>query len=96
MAVERRQLVLGERVGSGGSHVSLDVARRAHAWNDDGRRRVAEAEPERDLRDPVDLDVEVSRDRLHAVPDLALAVTGEVLVPEVAVGERRLGPDGAC
>jgi hypothetical protein len=56
---------------------------------------VAEAEAERDLRQLLDLDVEVSGDRLHAFPDLALARAGEVIIPEVAFRERRLRPDRA-
>ena len=81
--------------GRDGAHVSLYVACRAHARDNDARSGVAEAEAERDLCQPLDLDVEVSGDCLDAFPDLALALAGEVAVPEVAFRERRLGPDGA-
>src|SRR5262245_53416599 len=94
MAAERGQLALLQWAGRGGAHVSLDVARRAHARDDDAHGRVTETEAKRDLRQPVDLDVEISGDRLHALPHLALALAGEVAVPEVALRERRLGPDG--
>src|SRR5262249_42955888 len=67
MAPERRQLIRLELPRGDGLHVSLDVAGRAHPRDDDARRRVAEAEAERDLRQPVDLDVEVTGDRLHAL-----------------------------
>src|SRR5262249_26298410 len=58
MAPERRELIRLELPRRGGAHVSLDVADGAHAWDDDARCRVTEAEAERDLRQPVDLDVE--------------------------------------
>src|SRR5262249_10240134 len=86
MAAERRQLVWLEWPRRGGADVSLDVVGRAHARNDNARCRVAEAEAERDLRQPIDLDVEVAGDRLHTLPHLTLALACEVPVAEVALG----------
>jgi hypothetical protein len=70
MAAERRQLTRLGWPRRGRVYVSLDVACRAHAGDDDARRRMAEAEPERDLRQPLVLDVQVSDDRLHPFPKI--------------------------
>ncbi|ACP25737.1 hypothetical protein NGR_c19740 [Sinorhizobium fredii NGR234] len=71
--------------------VALDVADRAHAGDDGRDGRVAEDEAERRLGERIGSNRQILDDFSRVLLDLALPVTAEVVLPEVAFREHRVG-----
>ena len=66
---------------------------RAHAGNNSGNRRIAQTETQGELRQLFQRNSRVLGKSLNVVPDLLLAISGKVLVAEIARRKISAGTD---
>src|SRR5258706_7082287 len=88
-----RQALFVEGLAVADRGFAFDVTHRAHARDDRGDGRVGQDVAQRGFGDLVGADAEVVDEGVDAALHLSAAVTGEVAVAEVAVGEGGTGPE---
>src|SRR5215204_5074618 len=95
MVLEYLHLILRESLTVADSHVALDVADGAHAWDDGRDSRMAQDVAECYLGYLILARPELGDDGQHAVVDLLFAPVSEVVVAEISLFEGGIGGDSA-